>query len=128
VQTKDAVGREIRVRQSIVRWAYQQMPLDTLCQVAADIGFEGIDVLAPEDFHVPARYGLRCTMGFVGLGDNKFSSQKCFTRRKTCGDKCDRFVRAEVVGSLRRGGREELHLLSKAACADRCGSWDHYLP
>ena len=71
MQKENATNRENRIRQSIVRWTYQQMPLDTLCQVAAEIGFEGIDVLAPEDFGVPARHGLRCTMGIVGLGDNK---------------------------------------------------------
>ena len=71
MQKKNATNRENRIRQSIVRWTCQHMPLDTLCQVAAEIGFEGIDVLAPEDFGVPARHGLRCTMGFVGLGDNK---------------------------------------------------------
>jgi hypothetical protein len=49
VQKENATNRENRIRQSIVRWTYQQMPLDTLCQVAAEIGFEGIDVLAPED-------------------------------------------------------------------------------
>jgi hydroxypyruvate isomerase len=61
----------LKIRQSIVRWTYQQMPLDKLCEVAAEIGYCGIDVLTPEEFHIPARYGLRCTMGFAGIGDNK---------------------------------------------------------
>jgi hydroxypyruvate isomerase len=60
-----------RIRQSIVRWPFQSMPLDDLCRGAAEIGFEGVDVLMPDEYEVPGRFGLRCTMAFAGLGDNK---------------------------------------------------------
>jgi hydroxypyruvate isomerase len=48
-----------------------EIPLDAFCKTVAEIGLEGIDVLYPGDYEVPARYGLRCTMAFAGLGDNK---------------------------------------------------------
>lgn len=60
-----------QIQQSAVRWTYQQLPLETLCSLAAEIGCTRIDVLTPEEFSVPARYGLRCSMGHVGLGCNK---------------------------------------------------------
>jgi hydroxypyruvate isomerase len=60
-----------RIRQSVVRWPFQAIPLDPFCKAVAEIGLEGIDVLMPEEYEVPARYGLRCTMAFAGLGDNK---------------------------------------------------------
>ena len=60
-----------KIRQSVVRWTFQQVPLDELCRKVADIGLEGIDVLFPEEYEVPARYGLECSMAFAGLGDNK---------------------------------------------------------
>jgi hydroxypyruvate isomerase len=60
-----------RIRQSVVRWPFQEIPLDAFCKAVAEIGLEGIDVLMPEEYEVPARYGLHCTMAFAGLGDNK---------------------------------------------------------
>src|SRR3984957_13370287 len=60
-----------RIRQSVVRWPFQEIPLDAFCKAVAEIGLEGIDVLMPEEYEVPARYGLRCTMAFAGIGDNK---------------------------------------------------------
>jgi len=60
-----------KIQQSVVRWTYQQLPLETLCNLVAEIGYARIDVLMPEEFSVPARDGLRCTMDHVGLGDNK---------------------------------------------------------
>src|ERR1700744_1865524 len=60
-----------RIHQSVVRWPFQKIPLGTFCKAVAEIGLEGIDVLYPEEYEVPARYGLHCTMAFAGLGDNK---------------------------------------------------------
>jgi hydroxypyruvate isomerase len=60
-----------RIRQSVVRWPFQEIPLDTFCKAVAEIGLEGIDVLMPDEYEVPARFGLACTMAFANLGDNK---------------------------------------------------------
>lgn len=54
-----------RLRQSVSRWCYRDIPLDTLCVTAAKIGLEGIDLLQPAEYEVPRRYGLRCTMGYA---------------------------------------------------------------
>jgi hydroxypyruvate isomerase len=55
-----------RIRQSACRWCYKQFPLDQLCAFAAQIGLFGIDLLQPEEFEFPRRYGLICTMGYAG--------------------------------------------------------------
>jgi hydroxypyruvate isomerase len=60
-----------RIHQSVVRWPFQDIPLDAFCKAAAEIGLEGIDVLMPDEYEVPRRYGLHCTMAFAGLGDNR---------------------------------------------------------
>jgi hydroxypyruvate isomerase len=57
-----------RIRQSVSRWCYQQIPLDPLCAAAAEMGLAGIDLLEPEEYDVPRRYGLICTMGYAGGG------------------------------------------------------------
>ena len=47
------------------------MSMDDLCKTAQSLGLVGIDLLEIEDFDFPARYGLRCTMGYAGGGTIK---------------------------------------------------------
>ena len=54
-----------RLRQSVSRWCYKDIPLDQLCAAAAKIGLQGIDLLEPADYETPRRHGLRCTMGYA---------------------------------------------------------------
>lgn len=58
-----------RIKQSACRWCYQSIPLDQLCTYASEIGLQGIDLLKPEEYQVPGRYGLICTMGYADAGD-----------------------------------------------------------
>ncbi len=58
-----------RIHQSVSRWCYAKIPLDDLCRAAASIGLEGVDLLNPEEYDVPARFGLRCTMAYAGGGE-----------------------------------------------------------
>src|SRR5437773_12541209 len=61
--------RKGNIRQSVSRWCYQRIPLDKLCAYAAEIGLKGVDLLNPDEFEVPARYGLVCSMGYGGGGE-----------------------------------------------------------
>ncbi|MCC2977090.1 TIM barrel protein [Sphingomonas sp. PL-96] len=54
-----------RLKQSVSRWCYQKIPLDELCAFAVSIGLQGIDLLQPDEYDVPRRHGLRCTMGYA---------------------------------------------------------------
>jgi len=63
-----APARKGRIRQSVCRWCYKDTPLDQLCAYAAQIGLKGIDLLQPEEYEVPRRYGLICTMAYAGGG------------------------------------------------------------
>jgi hydroxypyruvate isomerase len=58
-----------RIHQSVSRWCYEKIPLDRLCEFAAEIGLEGIDLLNPEEYEAPRRYGLICTMGYASGGE-----------------------------------------------------------
>ncbi len=64
-----AAGREGRIRQSVSRWCYEKIPLDQLCAYAAEIGLKGVDLLQVEEYEIPRRYGLICTMGYAGGGE-----------------------------------------------------------
>ena len=57
--------RRNRIHQSVCRWCYPDMPLDKLCAYAAHIGLSGVDLLNPEDYEVPRRYGLVCTKALI---------------------------------------------------------------
>ena len=62
-------ARKGRIRQSVSRWCYEKIPLDQLAEYAAKIGLRGVDLLQPEEFEIPRRYGLVCTMGYAGGGE-----------------------------------------------------------
>jgi len=64
----DAPKRNNRIKQSVSRWCYAKIPLDDLCKAAVGMGLKGIDLLQPDEFEVPRRYGLICTMGYVDAG------------------------------------------------------------
>jgi hydroxypyruvate isomerase len=69
LQGEDAVpARKNRIHQSVCRWCYKDVPLDQLCAQAAHIGLVGIDLLSVEEWEVPRRYGLICSMGQAGGG------------------------------------------------------------
>ncbi len=57
-----------RIRQSVCRWCYPQIPLDQLCAAGAQMGLFGVDLLDPDEYETPRRYGLICTMGYAGGG------------------------------------------------------------
>jgi len=60
--------RKNRIHQSACRWCYKDIALDQLCAFAASIGMKGIDLLTIDEWEVPRRYGLICTMGHAGGG------------------------------------------------------------
>jgi hydroxypyruvate isomerase len=62
-------ARKKRIRQSVCRWCYKAMPLEQLCAFAAQTGMQGVDLLQPEEYEIPRRYGLICTMGYAGGGE-----------------------------------------------------------
>jgi hydroxypyruvate isomerase len=64
-----ATARKGRIRQSVSRWCYEKIPLDQLCGYAAKIGLNGVDLLEVNEYEVPRRYGLICTMGYAGGGE-----------------------------------------------------------
>src|SRR5690348_11969933 len=68
-ETTPPTQRKARIKQSVSRWCYKGIPLDQLCTYAAQIGCKGIDLLKPEEYEVPRKYGLVCSMAYAGGGD-----------------------------------------------------------
>ena len=61
-------SRKGRIRQSVCQWCYK-MPLEELAKNAATMGLQGIDLLKPDEYEFPRRYGLICTMAYAGGGE-----------------------------------------------------------
>jgi len=64
-----ATTRRGRIHQSVSRWCYSHISVDQLAEYGAKIGLRGVDLLQPEEYEVPRRYGLVCTMGYAGGGE-----------------------------------------------------------
>jgi hydroxypyruvate isomerase len=65
----DATPRKGRIHQSVCQWCYPHLSIDQLAEYAAKIGLKGVDLLKPDDYEIPRRYGLICTMGYGGGGE-----------------------------------------------------------
>jgi hydroxypyruvate isomerase len=63
------IPRKGQIKQSVSRWCYQKIALDELCAYAAQIGLKGVDLLKPDEYEVPARHGLVCSMGYADGGE-----------------------------------------------------------
>ena len=57
-----------RIHQSVCRWCYKEMTVDQLAEAGAGMGLKGVDLLEVSEFEIPRKYGLICTMGYVGGG------------------------------------------------------------
>jgi len=57
-----------RIHQSVCRWCYKEMSVDQLASAAAGMGMVGVDLLQVDEFEIPRKYGLICTMGYAGGG------------------------------------------------------------
>ncbi len=68
LQGEEVMARKKRIKQSVCRWCYQKITIEDLCVSAAQMGLVGVDLLQPEEYEVPRRHGLICTMGYAGAG------------------------------------------------------------
>jgi hydroxypyruvate isomerase len=55
-----------RLKQSVSRWCFGKWSLDELCAHAARIGYEGIDLVGPDEWPVVKKHGLVCALGSLG--------------------------------------------------------------
>jgi len=67
----ESVSRKSRIHQSVCRWCYSRISVEQLSEFGAKIGLRGIDLLQAEEYEIPRRYGLVCSMGYAGGGEIK---------------------------------------------------------
>jgi len=54
-----------RLKQSIARWTAKDVALPELCRRAKAIGFDGIDLLYPDEWQIARDAGMTCSMGYA---------------------------------------------------------------
>jgi hydroxypyruvate isomerase len=64
-----------RLKQSVCRWCYSSISLETLCRDVAAMGIKSVELLSENEWSVPAQFGLRCAVangpGTIPLGWNR---------------------------------------------------------
>ena len=75
----DAAGGGVgKVRHSVCKWCYKDIPLETMCAAAKEMGLESIELLDPKDFETLKKHGLHCAMvsfpTILGPGEKKVGS------------------------------------------------------
>src|SRR5262245_48662826 len=59
---EDSTAVKGHIRQSVCRWCYAKIPLETLAGEAKQMGYKSIELLAPEEFKTIKPLGLTCAM------------------------------------------------------------------
>src|SRR5580658_9748285 len=57
-----AAGRKGRLKQSVCRWCYKDIPLEDLARESAKLGLIGMDLIGPDEWPVVKKYGLTPAM------------------------------------------------------------------
>jgi hydroxypyruvate isomerase len=58
------VAHHGRLKQSIARWTMKDVALPDLCRRAKAIGFDGIDLLYPDEWQIAREAGMTCSLGY----------------------------------------------------------------
>jgi len=65
---------------SVTRWPYRQFTLDQLSQMARELGLDSVELLEPNEWATPRRYGLICAMGYATVPDPSTRLTQGFNR------------------------------------------------
>jgi hydroxypyruvate isomerase len=103
------------LKQSVARWIYNDIPLETFCEQCAAMGLAAIDLLYAREWATPKKYGLECSMAF---GPESMQISKGINRREHHDQfvmECETFlpriadagIKNMIVFSGNRGGQDD---------------------
>ena len=68
--TEEIITKKLKLKgninHSVCQWTYNFLSLDELCNEVKKIGFGAIDLIAPKDWPTLKKYGLHCSMCYIG--------------------------------------------------------------
>jgi len=94
----DTAGRKGRIKQSVSRWCFEGIPLEELCKKGGAMGLRGADLLNEDEWEVPRRYGLLCSMGYAGGGEIRSAMNRVENHAKIEGEFRKSIPRAARLG------------------------------
>jgi len=65
---------------SVTRWPFRQFTLDQLCQMAHQLGIDSVELLEPNEWAIPRKYGLTCAMGYATVPNPETRLTQGFNR------------------------------------------------
>ena len=65
---------------SVSRWPFHQFTLDQLSQMARELGLDSVELLEPDEWAIPKRYGLTCAMGYATVPNPETRLTQGFNR------------------------------------------------
>src|SRR5712692_9658218 len=65
---------------SVTRWPFNQFTLDQLSQMARELGIDSVELLEPNEWAIPRRYGLTCAMGYATVPNPETRLTQGFNR------------------------------------------------
>jgi len=65
---------------SVTRWPFHQFTLEQLSQMARELGIDSVELLEPDEWAVPRRYGLTCAMGYATVPNPETRLTQGFNR------------------------------------------------
>src|SRR5512132_4139934 len=57
--------RASKFKLSVTRWPFGKFTIDQLSQMARELGIESVELLEPNEWAIPRKYGLTCAMGYA---------------------------------------------------------------
>jgi hydroxypyruvate isomerase len=71
-----------KIKHSVCKWCYNDIPLEELCKAAKEIGLSSIELLGPDDWPTLKKYDLTCAMAWgaeksltEGFNDPKYHDE-----------------------------------------------------
>jgi hydroxypyruvate isomerase len=76
----DALHSAAAFKLSVTRWPFHQFTLDQLSQMARELGLDSVELLEPDEWAIPRRYGLTCAMGYATVPNPESRLTQGFNR------------------------------------------------
>ena len=67
-----------KIKHSVCKWCYQDIPLDEFCASAKKIGLQSVELLGPDEWPTLKKHGLTCAM--ASYWEDGFGITKCWNR------------------------------------------------
>jgi hydroxypyruvate isomerase len=67
-------------RLSVTRWPFGKFTIDQLSQMARELGIDSVELLEPDEWAIPRKYGLTCAMGYATVPNPQTRLTEGFNR------------------------------------------------